>query len=67
MNGSPTQVAAFLRAYPHHKSADWPGNQPHLLADWTAEALDGMPTTLPLFRVRLSAVLRIGESVMRGL
>ena len=59
MDGSPTQVAAFLRAYPHYKSADWPGNQPRPLADWTAEALDGMPATLPLFGVRLSAVLRI--------
>ena len=44
MDGSPTQVAAFLRAYFHHKSADWPANQPHPLDGWTAEALAEMPT-----------------------
>lgn len=35
---------AFLRAYYHHKSADWPGNKPYRLAGWTAEALAEMPT-----------------------
>ncbi|HBK06557.1 MAG TPA: alpha/beta hydrolase [Acetobacteraceae bacterium] len=35
---------AFLRAYYHHKSADWPGNNPFRLAGWTAEALARMPT-----------------------
>ena len=44
MDGSPTQVAAFLRAYFHHKSADWPGNPPHPLSGWTAEGLAEMPT-----------------------
>ena len=44
MDGSPTQVAAFLRAYFHHKSADWPGNAPRPLVGWTAEALAEMPT-----------------------
>ncbi|WP_419829814.1 alpha/beta fold hydrolase [Methylobacterium sp.] len=44
MDGSPTRVAAFLRAYFHHKSADWPGNAPHPLRGWTAEALAEMPT-----------------------
>ncbi|MGE5270230.1 MAG: alpha/beta fold hydrolase [Thiohalocapsa sp.] len=34
----------FLRAYFHHKSADWPANQPHRLAGWTAEELAKMPT-----------------------
>jgi pimeloyl-ACP methyl ester carboxylesterase len=37
-------VHAFLRAYYHHKSADWPGNKPHPLAGWTAEELAKMPT-----------------------
>jgi pimeloyl-ACP methyl ester carboxylesterase len=37
-------VHAFLRAYYHHKSADWPGNKPHRLAGWTAEELAKMPT-----------------------
>jgi pimeloyl-ACP methyl ester carboxylesterase len=34
----------FLRAYFHHKSADWPGNQPFALGGWTAEELARMPT-----------------------
>ena len=34
----------FLRAYYHHKSADWKANKPHKLAGWTAEELAKMPT-----------------------
>ena len=37
-------VHAFLRAYYHHKSADWRANKPHRLAGWTAEELAKMPT-----------------------
>jgi pimeloyl-ACP methyl ester carboxylesterase len=37
-------VHDFLRAYFHHKSADWKQNQPHRLAGWTAEELAKMPT-----------------------
>ena len=37
-------VHDFLRAYYHHKSADWKGNKPHRLAGWTAEELAKMPT-----------------------
>jgi pimeloyl-ACP methyl ester carboxylesterase len=37
-------VHAFLRAYYHHKSADWKQNQPFRLAGWTAEELAKMPT-----------------------
>ena len=44
MDGGPERVAGFLRAYVHHKSADWPGNRPHPLPGWTAEALATMPT-----------------------
>jgi pimeloyl-ACP methyl ester carboxylesterase len=40
----PQGVHAFLRAYYHMKSADWPGNRPFPLAGWTAEALSQMPT-----------------------
>lgn len=29
---APQGLHAFLRAYYHHKSADWPGNQPHAIA-----------------------------------
>jgi len=37
-------VHDFLRAYYHHKSADWTANQPFRLAGWTAAALAQMPT-----------------------
>jgi pimeloyl-ACP methyl ester carboxylesterase len=37
-------VHDFLRAYYHHKSADWAGNQPFRLAGWTAADLARMPT-----------------------
>jgi pimeloyl-ACP methyl ester carboxylesterase len=37
-------VHAFLRAYYHHKSADWSGNRPHRLAGWTVAELAKMPT-----------------------
>ena len=44
MRGAPGGVHAFLRAYYHHKSADWPGNKPFPLAGWTADELAKMPT-----------------------
>ncbi len=37
-------VGRFLRAYFHHKSADWAGNAPHRLRDWSAAELAQMPT-----------------------
>ncbi|MBS0524873.1 MAG: alpha/beta fold hydrolase [Proteobacteria bacterium] len=37
-------VHDFLRAYYHHKSADWKANTPHELKGWTAEELARMPT-----------------------
>ena len=37
-------VHDFLRAYFHHKSADWKENRPHRLAAWGAEELAKMPT-----------------------
>ncbi len=37
-------VHDFLRAYFHHKSADWQGNQPFRLKAWSAEELAKMPT-----------------------
>jgi pimeloyl-ACP methyl ester carboxylesterase len=44
MRHCPQGVHAFLRAYYHHKSADWPGNRPFPLASWTAAELARMPT-----------------------
>jgi pimeloyl-ACP methyl ester carboxylesterase len=35
---------AFLRAYYHHKSADWKQNKPFRLASWSADELARMPT-----------------------
>ena len=37
-------VHNFLRAYFHHKSADWKKNRPHRLASWSAAELAKMPT-----------------------
>ncbi len=37
-------VDAFLRAYFHHKSADWTQNRPFRLEGWAAEELAKMPT-----------------------
>jgi len=41
---APQGLHDFLRAYYHHKSADWPGNRPHPLAGWRADQLALMPT-----------------------
>jgi pimeloyl-ACP methyl ester carboxylesterase len=40
----PQGVHAFLRAYFHHKSADWALNKPFRLASWSAPELAKMPT-----------------------
>lgn len=37
-------VHDFMRAYYHHKSADWKANKPYELKGWTAEELAKMPT-----------------------
>jgi pimeloyl-ACP methyl ester carboxylesterase len=40
----PQGVLAFMRAYYHHKSADWEQNRPFPLKSWTAGELEKMPT-----------------------
>ena len=40
---APQGLHAFLRAYFHMKSADWP-NRPHRLAGWRADELARLPT-----------------------
>ncbi|MFM9940178.1 MAG: alpha/beta fold hydrolase [Hyphomicrobiaceae bacterium] len=40
----PEGVGAFLRAYFHHKSADWKDNHPVRLKDWSASEMARMPT-----------------------
>jgi pimeloyl-ACP methyl ester carboxylesterase len=44
MMQAPQGLHALLRAYYHHKSADWPGNRPQELAGWTAAELAKLPT-----------------------
>ncbi len=44
MSAPPQGLHDFLRAYYHHKSADWPGNAPFALAGWNAEELAKLPT-----------------------
>ena len=44
MTECPEGVHAFLRAYYHHKSADWKPNTPHQLGGWIASELAKLPT-----------------------
>jgi pimeloyl-ACP methyl ester carboxylesterase len=44
MSGCPQGLRAFLRAYYHVKSADWPGNRPHRLASWSPTEMARLPT-----------------------
>jgi pimeloyl-ACP methyl ester carboxylesterase len=44
MQRAPQGVHDFLRAYYHHKSADWKDNQPYPLKSWTASELAKLPT-----------------------
>jgi pimeloyl-ACP methyl ester carboxylesterase len=41
---APQGVHDFLRAYYHHKSADWKANAPYPLQGWTASELAKLPT-----------------------
>ena len=41
---APQGLHAFLRAYYHHKSADWLLNQPYRLNGWNADELAKLPT-----------------------
>lgn len=44
MRHCPQGLHAFLRAYYHHKSADWPDNQPAPLHSWAATEMARLPT-----------------------
>jgi pimeloyl-ACP methyl ester carboxylesterase len=44
MHRAPQGVHDFLRAYYHHKSADWKANAPYRLQGWTAQELAKLPT-----------------------
>src|SRR5438034_4498172 len=44
MHRAPQGVHDFLRAYYHHKSADWKANQPYPLKSWSAGEIAKLPT-----------------------
>ena len=44
MHHAPQGVHHFLRAYYHHKSADWTANRPYPLKSWSAAELAKLPT-----------------------
>ena len=44
MRNAAQGIHSFLRAYYHHKSADWKANRPFRLAAWSATELAKMPT-----------------------
>ena len=44
MSHPPQGLHAFMRAYFHHKSADWPDNKPFRLKEWSADELAKLPT-----------------------
>jgi pimeloyl-ACP methyl ester carboxylesterase len=44
MVGAPQGVHDFLRAYYHHKSADWKDNNPYPLKSWSADEIAKLPT-----------------------
>ena len=44
MHHAPQGVHEFLRAYYHHKSADWKVNKPYPLQSWSAGELAKLPT-----------------------
>src|SRR4051794_2397442 len=44
MHHAPQGVHDFLRAYYHHKSADWTANRPAPLQGWSASELAKLPT-----------------------
>ena len=54
----PQGIHAFLRAYFHVKSADWPGNNPYRLAAWSASELAKLPAyyVMPLAKTMAEAV-----------
>jgi len=60
MLAAPQGLHAFLRAYYHAKSADWPGNRPEALAGWRADELARLPDyyVMPLADTMPEAVAR---------
>ncbi|MCO5130400.1 MAG: alpha/beta hydrolase [Xanthobacteraceae bacterium] len=61
MRHAPQGLHAFLRAYYHHKSADWTANAPHPLQGWTAAELAKLPTYYVMDRDQTMAQTVAGE------
>ncbi len=55
MHHSRQGIHAFLRAYYHHKSADWTRNKPYPLTAWTAKELAKLPTYYVMERSKTMA------------
>ena len=55
MCNAPGGLQAFLRAYFHHKSADWADNKPFLLKDWSADEMAQLPTYYVMERAKTMA------------
>jgi pimeloyl-ACP methyl ester carboxylesterase len=61
MHQAPQGVHDFLRAYYHHKSADWKANKPYPLAGWTAGELAKLPTYYVMDFARTMAETVVAE------
>jgi pimeloyl-ACP methyl ester carboxylesterase len=61
MQHAPQGLHDSLRAYYHHKSADWPGNAPFPLQAWNATELAKLPTYYVMDRDKTMAQTVAGE------
>ena len=62
MTGCPKGIHAFLRAYYHVKSADWPANRPFPLASWAPEEIAKLPTYYVMDRDKGMAATALAEA-----
>ena len=62
MAGAPQGIHAFLRAYYHVKSADWPANRPFPLASWAPEEIAKLPTYYVMQRDQGMAETALAEA-----
>ena len=58
----PQGVHDFLRAYYHHKSADWKANKPFRLAGWTAAVLAVLPAATLAYKGGLHENAKIPDT-----
>jgi pimeloyl-ACP methyl ester carboxylesterase len=58
---APQGVHDFLRAYYHHKSADWKANKPYPLQSWSAGELAKLPTYYVMDLAKTMAETVAGE------